>query len=147
MDELADATTGNAQRYAGEESAISLLTLSLLDSKQEQPPHMDDIVTSNIPTWTRGLYTESGSDIFPCFPSMSETNQTQWMLDSGTSWHFTFNINDFVVYEAIPEPIQVLTATTTTNIVGMCQNHSADADRARAKGLVLRGRTVDVFTP
>jgi hypothetical protein len=28
-----------------------------------------------------------------------------------------------------------------------CQNHSADAGRARAKGLVLRGRTVDVFTP
>jgi hypothetical protein len=50
---------------------------------------------------------------------MSETDKTQWMLDSGASRHFTFDINDFVVYEAIPEPIEVLTATTTTNIVGM----------------------------
>jgi hypothetical protein len=29
----------------------------------------------------------------------------------------------------------------------MCQNHSTDAGRARAKGLVLRGRMIDVFTP
>ena len=28
-----------------------------------------------------------------------------------------------------------------------CQNHSMDAGSARAKGLVLRGRTIDVFTP
>jgi hypothetical protein len=28
-----------------------------------------------------------------------------------------------------------------------CQNHSTDAGCARAKGLVLRGRTIDVFTP
>jgi hypothetical protein len=41
------------------------------------------------------------------------------MLDSGASRHFTFDINDFVVYEAIPEHIQVLTATTTTNIIGV----------------------------
>jgi hypothetical protein len=28
-----------------------------------------------------------------------------------------------------------------------CQNHSTDADGACAKGLVLRGRMIDVFTP
>jgi hypothetical protein len=30
---------------------------------------------------------------------------------------------------------------------GDCQNHSMDAGSARAKGLVLRGRTIDAFTP
>jgi hypothetical protein len=28
-----------------------------------------------------------------------------------------------------------------------CQNHSTDTGNAHAKGLVLRGRTIDVFTP
>jgi hypothetical protein len=28
-----------------------------------------------------------------------------------------------------------------------CQNHSTDAGSAHAKSLVLRGRTIDVFTP
>jgi hypothetical protein len=121
MDNSAGAISRNTQRYAGEGSANMPLTLSLhLGSKQEQPLHTDGIVTSNTPTWTKRLYTEpSCINISPCFPSMSETDKTQWMLDSGASQHFTFNINDFVVYEAIPEPIEVLTATTTTSIVGM----------------------------
>jgi hypothetical protein len=37
--------------------------------------------------------------------------------------------------------------TTKSPDVSPCQNHSADAGRARAKGLVLRGRTVVAFTP
>jgi hypothetical protein len=118
MDDSAGATSGNTQRYAGAGKVNMPLTTPLRsDSKQEQPLHTVD----KIPTWIKGLYTESSSciNILPCFPSMSETDKTQWMLDSGASWHFTFDINDFVVYEAIPEPIEVLTATTTTNIVGM----------------------------
>jgi transposase InsO family protein len=137
MDDAAGATTGNTERYAGAGKAKRLLTKSSLDSKsvrmetsifianpsllgskQEQPLHTVD----KIPTWIKGLYTEPGSssrNILPCFPSFSETEKPFWMLDSGASRHFTFDINDFVVYEAIPEPIEVLTATTTTNIVGM----------------------------
>jgi hypothetical protein len=117
MDDSADATTGNTQRYAGAGKANMPLTMALhLDSKQEQPLHTVD----KIPTWTKRLYTESSStNILPCFPSMSETDKTLWMLDSGASRHFTYDINDFVVYEAIPEHIEVLTATTTTKIVGM----------------------------
>jgi hypothetical protein len=116
MGDSTDATTGNTQRYAGAGKANSLLTMALLDSKQEQPLHTVD----KIPTWIKRLYTESSStNILPCFPSMSETDKTLWMLDSGASRHFTYNINDFVVYEAIPEHIEVLTVTTTTKIVGM----------------------------
>jgi hypothetical protein len=29
----------------------------------------------------------------------------------------------------------------------ICQNHSADTDRARAKGLCLERKNIDVFTP
>jgi hypothetical protein len=117
MGDSADATTGNTQRYAGAGKAYSLLTTTLSDSKQEQPLHTVD----KIPTWIKRLYTESTSctNILPCFPSMSETDKTLWMLDSGASRHFTYDINDFIVYEAIPEHIEVLTATTTTKIVGM----------------------------
>jgi hypothetical protein len=121
MDEAAEATTGNTQRYAGERSANMPLTLSLhLGSKQEQPLPTSTICTKAYATGIQRLYTELlCTNTFPCFPSLSDDKKTQWMLDSGASRHFTFDINDFVVYEAIPEKIQVLTATTTTDIIGV----------------------------
>jgi hypothetical protein len=48
--------------------------------------------------------------------ALSET-EAVWMLDSGASQHFTFDLNDLVDYEAI-EPIPLRTATNFTTIIG-----------------------------
>src|SRR6202789_33866 len=45
------------------------------------------------------------------------TTEAEWILDSGASRHFTFEINDFVEYEGII-PVAVQTATNTTSIIG-----------------------------
>jgi hypothetical protein len=121
MDEAAEAMTGNTQRYGVVESEFTIeAEPPHLDSKQEQSLPTSMIYTKRYTAGIQRLYTELVcKNITPCYPSTSETNKTQWVLDSGASQHFTFDINDFVMYEAIPEPIQVLTATTTTNIVGM----------------------------
>lgn len=47
---------------------------------------------------------------------MSDT-EAEWMLDSGASWHFTHNINNFVEYEAI-DPVLLKTVTNYTWIMG-----------------------------
>jgi hypothetical protein len=51
--------------------------------------------------------------------TLSAPSETEavWMLDSGASRHFTFDINDFVEYEAT-ESIPLRTATSFTTIVG-----------------------------
>ena len=56
------------------------------------------------------------------FPSCHETTlespiETEWMLDSGASSHFTFNINDFVEYEPI-EPVEIQMANSHTSMIG-----------------------------
>jgi hypothetical protein len=118
MDEAAEATTGNTQRFVKIRHSELTADHSLLGSKKKSLPMV--VYTKRYAIEAQRPCIESASrNILPCFPSMSENEKTQWMLDSGASRHFTFNINNFVVYEAIPEPIQVLTATTTTNIVGM----------------------------
>ena len=35
-----------------------------------------------------------------------------WMLDSGVSLHFTFNMNDYIEYESLQEDIIVSTANS-----------------------------------
>jgi len=44
-------------------------------------------------------------------------NITEWLLNSGASNHFTFNINDFVKYKAIPT-MTATTAVVSTKIIG-----------------------------
>ena len=39
------------------------------------------------------------------------------MLNSGASWHFTYNANDFIELEAIP-PVPIYTANGWTDITG-----------------------------
>src|SRR6267154_771125 len=53
-----------------------------------------------------------------CLPMSIEITTEQWMLDSGASIHFTFDMNDFVEYEALSSPMIAHTATTKTNIIG-----------------------------
>jgi len=43
--------------------------------------------------------------------------ETEWMLDSGASSHFTFDMNDFVEYEPI-EPVDIQTANSHTSMIG-----------------------------
>ena len=46
-----------------------------------------------------------------------EETEAEWMLDSGASWHFTFNINDYVDHETTAE-VLVSTANSFTKIIG-----------------------------
>ena len=54
-----------------------------------------------------------------CLPLHDESSENEaiWMLDSGASWHFTYDANNFVELEAIP-PIPIYTANGRTNITG-----------------------------
>jgi hypothetical protein len=49
-----------------------------------------------------------------------------------------------VKYGVLSQDMELVKSKLET---AQCQNHSTDAGCARAKGLVLRGRTIDVFTP
>ena len=65
---------------------------------------------------------DTNTQITMIFPSCHEIEneipiETEWMLDSGASSHFTFNINDFVEYELI-EPVDIQTANSHTSMVG-----------------------------
>jgi len=44
-------------------------------------------------------------------------NMTEWLLNSGASNHFTFDINDFVEYKTIPT-MTATTAVVSTKIIG-----------------------------
>ena len=52
-----------------------------------------------------------------CTSCENPKDKTMWMLDSGASFHFTNNLNDYIEYEAIA-PVEIQTATTVTHIVG-----------------------------
>ena len=79
------------------------------------------IKSANIsPTVTKSSYCNSPVTIntneISCCPSLSVITKSQWMLDSGASLHFTFDINDFVDYKEIT-PVHVRTANSVTTIV------------------------------
>ena len=79
------------------------------------------------------LVTKVKISCLPLHDELSE-NEATWMLDSGASWHFTYNANDFVELEAI-SPIPIYTANGQTDITG--------------KGTVIftvDGRTIRVYT-
>ena len=54
-----------------------------------------------------------------CCPLHDESSENEaiWMLDSGASWHFTYDTNDFVELEAIT-PLPIYTANRQTEITG-----------------------------
>jgi hypothetical protein len=99
MGEAADApeTSGASGRYV---------------NKIELDHHADNSLVTKL----NSLLVTSNK-IF-CY-TLRETSEpkAEWMLDSGASRHFTFDINDFVSYETI-DTIPVRTATSFTSIVG-----------------------------
>jgi hypothetical protein len=42
-----------------------------------------------------------------------------WLLDSGASFHFINNMNDFAEYTPLKKPVYVTTATSTTRVIGV----------------------------
>ena len=62
------------------------------------------------------LVTNNKISCLPLHDELSE-NEVTWMLDSGASWHCTYNANDFVELEAIP-PVPIYTANGRTDITG-----------------------------
>ena len=46
-------------------------------------------------------------------------NMKDWLIDSGASEHFTYDINDFVDYEVLKNHLSVRTANSTTKVQGI----------------------------
>ena len=75
----------------------------------------DDSLTVTKPTDLGSLVTKNIS-CCPLHDELSE-NEAIWMLDSGTSWHFTYDTNDLIELEAIT-PLPIYTANRQTEITG-----------------------------
>ena len=75
----------------------------------------DNGLTVTKPTDLGSLVTNNIS----CFPLHDESSENEaiWMLDSGASWHFTYDTNNFVELEAIT-PVPIYTANGQTEITG-----------------------------
>ena len=84
------------------------------DHKNAQ--NTDDSLTVTKPTADLGSLVANNISCCPLHDELSE-NEAIWMLDSGTSWHFIYNANDFVELEAIP-PVPIYTANGQTDITG-----------------------------
>ena len=72
----------------------------------------DDRLTVTKPTADLGSLVTKNISCCPLHDEMSE-NEAIWMLDSGASWHFTYNTNDFVELEDIT-PLPIYTANGQT---------------------------------
>jgi hypothetical protein len=59
-------------------------------------------------------------------------NNNLWLLDSGASFHFTNNIEDFAGYNPLKKPVLVSTTTSTTGVIGVgtvILNHESEVVR------------------
>ena len=84
------------------------------DSKHAQNTDNGFAVTR--PSDLGDLVTNNKISCLPLHDELSE-NEAIWMLDSGASWHFTYNTNNFVELEAIT-PLPIYTANGQTEITG-----------------------------
>ena len=84
------------------------------DSKHAQ--NTDDGFAVTRPSDLGILVTYNKISCLPLHDDLSE-NEAIWMLDSGASWHFTYDTNDFVELEAIT-PLPIYTANRQTEITG-----------------------------
>ena len=84
------------------------------DLKQAQKT--DDGLTVTKPTADLGSFVTKNISCCPLHDELSE-NEATWMLDSGASWHFTYNANNFIELEAIP-PVPICTANGQTDTTG-----------------------------
>ena len=84
------------------------------DSKHVQ--NTDDGFAVTRPLDLGDLVTNNKISCLPLHDESSE-NEAIWMLDSGASWHFTYDTNDFVELEAIT-PLPIYTANRQTEITG-----------------------------
>ena len=84
------------------------------DSKHTQNTSDGFAVTK--PSDLGSLVTKNKISCLPLHDELSE-NEAIWMLNSGTSWHFTYNANNFIELEAIP-PLPIYAANGQTEITG-----------------------------
>ena len=84
------------------------------DPKHAQ--NTDDGFAVTRPSDLGALVTNNKISCLSLHDKLSE-NEAIWMLDSGTSWHFTYDTNDFVELEAIT-PLPIYTANGQTEITG-----------------------------
>ena len=84
------------------------------DHKHAQ--NTDDGLTVTKQTADLGSLVTKKKSCRPLHDELSE-NEAIWMLDSGASWHFTYNTNNFVELEAIT-PLPIYTANGQTEITG-----------------------------
>ena len=84
------------------------------DSKHTQKT--DDGFAVTKPSDLGVLVTNNKISCLPLHDDLSE-NEAIWMLNSGASWHFTYDTNDFIELEAIT-PLPIYTANGQTEITG-----------------------------
>ena len=80
-----------------------------VETNSKHVQNTDDSFAVTRPSDLGVLVTNNKISCSPLHDELSE-NEAIWMLDSGTSWHFTYDTNNFIELEAItPLPYTLLT--------------------------------------
>jgi hypothetical protein len=110
VDAFMDESARPSQRYvnnidmssSADASSTAELTIALRNSLLPVSTDLDLVSSINVLTLSNGVNVEK---------------ETEWILDSGASRHFTNSLNDFVEFEDC-QPVLVRTATSSTFITG-----------------------------
>ena len=76
------------------------------------------LTKQDISTIVKYVHTCPSADCTKCQSRVFSEEQPFWLLDSGASSHFSYNIRDFIDYEKIDDNIVVKTASTPIYIKG-----------------------------
>ena len=122
-----DAFMGEAATTSGSKTPGNAFDIDLFGTEERYSTNLTSkakanpsTVLSNRRVNTAATFFNNVINKFVCLtPQDSDKNETEakWMLDSGASRHFTFNINNYVNYETTAE-VLVRTANSFTKIVG-----------------------------
>ena len=126
-DDEVDAFMGEAATASGSKTPGSAFDIDLFGTEERYAANLTSRTKANPSTVlsNRRVNTPATSfdkviNKFVCLTlqdgDKSET-EAEWMLDSGASRHFTFDINDYVDYETTAE-VLVRTANSFTKIIG-----------------------------
>jgi len=115
--------SGTTHRFVATQSSFSCITDNNHAAIKHQQTNYPPSFTSSVQKGRKVVNSlDVDARITMIFPSCYEIEneipiETEWMLNSGASSHFTFDINDFVEYEPI-EPVDIQTANSHTSMIG-----------------------------
>ena len=125
-DDKVDAFMGEAATASGSKTPRSAFDIDLFGTEERYETNLTltteanpSIAFNNCRANTPAAFFNNVINKFVCLTLQDDKNETEaeWMLDSGASWHFTFDINDYVDYETTAE-VLVRTANSFTKIIG-----------------------------